>query len=63
AKQATDDIARHAARLLISQLRSDAYDDQPAQLQSRGFVPQLVVRGSTAPAPASTGKPLPPESA
>ncbi|CAD7377628.1 LacI family DNA-binding transcriptional regulator [Xanthomonas arboricola] len=63
AKQATDDIARHAARLLISQLRSDAYDDQPAQLQNRGFVPQLVVRGSTAPAQTPSAKSLPPESA
>ena len=50
AKQATDDIARHAARLLISQLRIDAYDEQSTQLRNRGFVPQLVVRGSTAPA-------------
>jgi LacI family transcriptional regulator len=50
AKQATGDIARHAARLLISQLRSDAYDDTPLQLHNQGFVPQLVVRGSTAPA-------------
>jgi LacI family transcriptional regulator len=49
AKQATEDIARHAARLLIAQLRSDAYDDAPLQLQNQGFVPQLVVRGSTAP--------------
>ncbi|HHZ52708.1 TPA: LacI family transcriptional regulator, partial [Xanthomonas vasicola pv. zeae] len=57
------EYARHDAGLWISRLRSDAYDDQPAQLQNRGFVPQLVVRGSTAPAPASTGKPLPPESA
>ncbi|MCL7715050.1 LacI family DNA-binding transcriptional regulator [Stenotrophomonas mori] len=49
AKQATGDIARHAARLLISQLRTDAYEDNPMQLQNQGFVPQLVVRGSTAP--------------
>jgi len=49
AKQATGDIARHAARLLISQLRTDAYEDNPVQLQNQGFVPQLVVRGSTAP--------------
>src|SRR5690606_38538044 len=49
AKQATGDIARHAARLLISQLRTGAYDDRPVQLHIQGCVPQLVVRGSTAP--------------
>ena len=49
AKQATGDIARHAARLLINQLRTDAYEDNPTHLQNEGFVPQLVVRGSTAP--------------
>ena len=49
--------------MLISQLRSDAYDDQPAQLQNRGFVPQLVVRGSTAPAQPPAAKSPSPESA
>jgi LacI family transcriptional regulator len=49
AKQATEDIARHAARLLISGLRQDAYDDHPFVVHNQGFVPQLVVRGSTAP--------------
>jgi LacI family transcriptional regulator len=49
AKQATEDIARHAARLLIAQLHSDAYDENAEALRNRGFVPQLVVRGSTAP--------------
>jgi LacI family transcriptional regulator len=49
AKQATEDIARHAARLLISGLREDAYDDHPMPVLNQGFVPQLVVRGSTAP--------------
>jgi LacI family transcriptional regulator len=49
AKQATDDMARHAARLLIGSLRQDAYDEQAGALQNRGFTPQLVVRGSTAP--------------
>lgn len=49
AQQATGDIARHAARLLISQLRSDACHDSPLNLRNQGFVPQLVVRGSTAP--------------
>lgn len=61
AKQATEDIARHAARLLIGQLRTDAYDEQGLQLQNRGFVPQLVVRGSTAPLQPAPSRPLPPE--
>ncbi|KAG0772993.1 hypothetical protein G6F22_015263 [Rhizopus arrhizus] len=59
AKQATEDIARHAARLLIAQLRSDAYDDAPAPLHNQGFVPQLVVRGSTAPMRPAGARPLP----
>jgi LacI family transcriptional regulator len=49
AKQATGEIARHAARLLISGVREDAYDDHPMPMRNQGFVPQLVVRGSTAP--------------
>jgi LacI family transcriptional regulator len=49
AKQATEDIARQAARLLIAGLRHDAYDENPTPLHNQGFVPQLVVRGSTAP--------------
>ena len=52
AKQATEDIARHAARLLINGLRQDAYEDNPIVLHNQGFVPQLVVRGSTAPVQA-----------
>jgi LacI family transcriptional regulator len=44
ARQATDDIARHAARLLISQLR-----DNGEATGNEGFTPELVVRGSTAP--------------
>jgi len=59
AKQATEDIARHAARLLIAQLRSDAYDDAPAPLHTQGFVPQLVVRGSTAPMRPAGARPRP----
>ena len=58
AKQATEDIARHAARLLIAQLRSDAYDDAPAPLHNQGFVPQLVVRGSTAPMRPAGARPF-----
>jgi LacI family transcriptional regulator len=49
AKQATEDIAKHAARLLIARLRQDAYDDSPIAMHNQGFTPQLVVRGSTAP--------------
>jgi len=49
AKQATEEIAKHAARLLISGLRQDAYEDNPIVMHNQGFVPQLVVRGSTAP--------------
>ena len=49
AKQATEDIAKQAARLLIAGLRQDAYDDNPSPVHNQGFVPQLVVRGSTAP--------------
>lgn len=49
AKQATEEIARHAARLLASHLRQDAYDEHPLAMHNQGFVPQLVVRGSTAP--------------
>jgi LacI family transcriptional regulator len=49
AKQATEDIARQAARLLIARLRQDAYADTPIALHNQGFTPQLVVRGSTAP--------------
>lgn len=45
AKQATEEIARHAARRLLQEIR-----DQPAQAQpNEGFSPELVVRGSTAP--------------
>ena len=60
AKQATFDIARHGARLLINQLRTDAYEDNPTQLQNEGFVPQLVVRGSTAPLRQPGARPAPP---
>jgi LacI family transcriptional regulator len=50
AKQATEDIARHAARLLIGTLHVDAYDEHAMPVRNQGFVPQLIVRGSTAPA-------------
>jgi len=57
AKQATEDIARHAARLLIARLRHDAYDEAPIALRNQGFTPQLVVRGSTAPVRPTRAEP------
>ena len=49
AKQATENIARQAARLLIGGLRQRASAETPTLLRNQGFLPQLVVRGSTAP--------------
>ncbi|WP_149193483.1 LacI family DNA-binding transcriptional regulator [Luteimonas suaedae] len=49
AKQATEAIARQAARLLIAGLRRHVYADNPTPPRNQGFLPQLVVRGSTAP--------------
>ncbi len=45
ARQATEDIARHAARRLLADIREQAAGSTPNQ----GFSPELVVRGSTAP--------------
>jgi LacI family transcriptional regulator len=45
ARQATDEIAQHATRLLLAQLRDDGAGD----VRNEGFSPELVVRGSTAP--------------
>ncbi|HEX7338391.1 MAG TPA: LacI family DNA-binding transcriptional regulator [Rhodanobacteraceae bacterium] len=45
ARQATAAIASHATRLLIAQLDAE----QAARIRNRGFSPELVVRGSTAP--------------
>lgn len=45
ARQATTDIASHATRLLIAGLR----DDTSSRVHNKGFSPELVVRGSTAP--------------
>ncbi|MFT4178430.1 MAG: LacI family DNA-binding transcriptional regulator [Thermomonas sp.] len=45
AKQATEEIARHAARRLLHDIREEP--DAPAP--NEGFSPELVVRGSTAP--------------
>lgn len=47
ARQATESIAEQATRLLINQLREDRDGGEP--LACRGFSPELVVRGSTAP--------------
>ena len=44
AKQATEEIARHAARRLLDEIR-----EQPGHTRNEGFSPELVVRGSTAP--------------
>lgn len=57
AKQATEDIAKQAARLLIATLRQDAYDDNPTPVHNQGFVPQLVVRGTAAPVRLRTERP------
>ena len=52
-------LYERARTALIAQLRSDAYDDAPAPLHNQGFVPQLVVRGSTAPMRPVGARPLP----
>jgi LacI family transcriptional regulator len=48
ARQATEEIGRHAARRLISALEHDAHG-QPVSTVNEGFSPELVVRGSTGP--------------
>ena len=48
ARQATEDIARHAAQRLIGNLQREA-NGQPPITTNDGFTPELVVRGSTAP--------------
>lgn len=47
AKQATEEIARHATLLLLSTL-DDARDSAFASVRNKGFSPQLVIRDSTA---------------
>lgn len=55
AKQATEEIARHATLLLLAALEHAADADGAAPLQNKGFSPQLVIRDSTARArPPST---------
>ncbi|HTM28509.1 MAG TPA: substrate-binding domain-containing protein, partial [Rhodanobacter sp.] len=48
ARQATEEIGRHAARRLISGLEQDAHGE-PVDPVNHGFSPELVVRGSTGP--------------
>lgn len=55
AKQATEEIARYAAMLLISELKPHTVGLLRHVAENKGFSPQLVVRGSTARAPASNG--------
>ncbi|MGH8309696.1 MAG: LacI family DNA-binding transcriptional regulator [Steroidobacteraceae bacterium] len=55
ARQATEEIARTATLLLIAELRPHTVSHHRIVGRSRGFTPELVVRGSTARAPASAG--------
>jgi LacI family transcriptional regulator len=55
ARQATEEIARAATFLLIAELRPNSVSQHNIVGRSRGFTPELVVRGSTARAPASAG--------
>jgi LacI family transcriptional regulator len=61
AKQATEDIARHAALRLIMEIRRE--DSDTEMLKNEGFSPTLVIRGSTAPTKSTHTVPTPsPES-
>jgi LacI family transcriptional regulator len=58
AKQATEEIAQHAARRLLQELRR--HKDPAPPMPNEGFSPQLVVRGSTAPPrPKAASEPVP----
>jgi LacI family transcriptional regulator len=48
ARQATEEIGRHAAQRLIAELQRDA-NGTDEFIPNEGFSPELVVRGSTAP--------------
>ena len=48
AKQATEEIARHATQRLIAEIKRGA-GDAPAIVGNEGFSPELVIRGSTGP--------------
>jgi LacI family transcriptional regulator len=47
AKQATEEIARHATQRLIAELKRDG--SAPPEVHNEGFSPELVIRGSTGP--------------
>lgn len=50
AKQATEEIARHATLRLITELRRDTPGAlMETAVENKGFSPELVIRGSTAP--------------
>jgi LacI family transcriptional regulator len=54
ARQSTREIARHAALRLMAELQhAESNDDSPPPA-NEGFVPELVVRGSTAPPRGAT---------
>ena len=53
ARQSTREIAEHAALRLMAELRRTEGDDVPVP-PNEGFVPELVVRGSTAPPRGAT---------
>ncbi|WP_158880934.1 LacI family DNA-binding transcriptional regulator [Rhodanobacter sp. L36] len=55
ARQATEEIARHAAQRLITDLQRDANGEAVISI-NEGFSPELVVRGSTAPRQTSLPK-------
>jgi LacI family transcriptional regulator len=55
ARQATEEIARHAAQRLITDLQRDA-NGEPLISVNEGFSPELVVRGSTAPRQTTAAK-------
>ena len=52
AHQPNTAIASCATRLLISTLKAARQGQEPQDLPDNGFLPELVVRDSTCPAPA-----------
>ena len=55
ARQATEEIARHAAQRLITDLQREA-NGEPPLVGNEGFSPVLVVRGSTGPRHTASSK-------
>ncbi len=47
AKQATEEIAKHATQRLIAELKREG--NAPPEVHNEGFSPELVIRGSTGP--------------